>query len=65
MNITRTNKALQQHWACIVNNTVEPPIRDHPKFKDLMVAYAGRWSLMRIELQGSPVRRGPNLSTFW
>ena len=32
-------------------NTVEPPISDHPKCKDLVAAY-GRWSLTRIEPQG-------------
>ena len=32
--------------------TVEPPVSDHPKCKDLMVAY-GRWSLTRIEPQGA------------
>ena len=31
---------------------VEPPISDHPRCKDLVVAY-GRWSLTRIEPQGS------------
>ena len=30
--------------------TVEPPVSDHPKCKDLVVAY-GRWSLTRIEPQ--------------
>ena len=31
-------------------NTVEPPLSDHPKCKDLVAAY-GRWSLTRIEPQ--------------
>ena len=30
--------------------TVEPPVSDHPKRKDLVVTY-GRWSLTRIEPQ--------------
>ena len=36
----------------LVEYTVEPPISDHPRCKDLVVAY-GRWSLTRIEPQGS------------
>ena len=33
-------------------NTVESPVSDHPKCKDLLIAY-GRWSLTRIEPQGT------------
>ena len=36
----------------LVEYTVELPISDHPRCKDLVVAY-GRWSLTRIEPQGS------------
>ena len=32
-------------------NTVEPPVSDHPKYKDWVVAY-GSWSFTRIEPQG-------------
>ena len=35
----------------MVSSTVEPPVSDHPKCEDLVVAY-GRWSLTRIEPQG-------------
>ena len=35
----------------VVGNTVKPPISDHPKWEELMVAY-GRWLLMRIKPQG-------------
>ena len=31
--------------------TGEPPVSDHPKSKDLVVAY-GRWSFTRVEPQG-------------
>ena len=34
-------------------NTVEPPVSDHPKWKDWVVAYR-RWSLTRIEPPGAP-----------
>ena len=44
------------------NTTVETPSSDHPKCKDLVVAY-GRWSFTRI---GGPLpRRGPGTSTLW
>ena len=33
-------------------NTVESPVSNHPKCKDLVIAY-GRWSLARIETQGA------------
>ena len=33
-------------------NTVESPVSDNPKCKDLVIAY-GRWSLTRIEPQGA------------
>ena len=36
----------------LVEYTVEPPISDHPRCKDLVVAY-GRWLLTRIKPQGS------------
>ena len=35
-----------------IRSIVEPPIGDHPKCEDLVVAY-GRWSLTRIEPQGA------------
>ena len=44
--------------------TVEPPLRDHPKCEDLVVAY-GRWSLTRIEPLGISSEIGPDTSTFW
>ena len=48
----------------LVQYTVEPPISDHPRCKDLVVAY-GRWSLTRIEPQGSLLRRCTDTSTLW
>ena len=33
------------------NNAVEPPVSDHPKCKDWVVAY-GRWSFTIIEPRG-------------
>ena len=35
----------------VVGNTAKPPISNHPKWEELMVAY-GRWLLMRIKPQG-------------
>ena len=40
----------------LVEYTVEPPINDHPRCKDLVVAY-GRWSLTRIEPQGASSKK--------
>ena len=40
-------------WCSIYQvNTVEPPVSDHPKCKDWVVAY-GRWWFTRIEPQGA------------
>ena len=33
-------------------SAVQPPVSDHPKCQDLVVAY-GRWSLTRVEPEGS------------
>ena len=41
-----------QHDSCKENKYSEPPISDHPKCEDLVVAY-GRWLLTRIEPQWS------------
>ena len=43
---------------CILKKifTVEPPISDHPKCKDLVVAY-GRWLLTRIKPHGVPFEK--------
>ena len=48
----------------LVEYTVEPPMSDHPRCKDLVVAY-GRWSLTRIKRQGSLLRRCTDTSTLW
>ena len=37
----------------LVEYTVEPPISHHPRCKDLVMVAYGRWSLTRIEPQGS------------
>ena len=37
-------------------HTVEPPVSDHPKCKDLVATY-WRWSLTRIEPQGASSRK--------
>ena len=36
----------------VKRRTVEPPVSDHTKCKDLVVVTCGRWSLTRIEPQG-------------
>ena len=41
-----------------VFTAVEPPVSNHPKYKDLVVAY-GRWSLRRFSPWGSLLRRSP------
>ena len=41
-----------------VFTAVEPPVSDHPKCKDLVVAY-GKWSLTRFNPRASLLRRGP------
>ena len=41
-----------------VFTAVEPPVSNHPKYKDLVVAY-GRWSLWRFSPWGSLLRRSP------
>lgn len=45
-------------------STVEPPVSNHPKYKDCVVAY-GRLSLIRIKPQESLSARGPKTSAFW
>ena len=45
-------------------HTVEPPVSDHPKCKDLVATY-WRWSLTRIEPRGPLTWRGPGTSTLW
>ena len=51
-------------------NTVEPPVSDHPKWKDWVVAYR-RWSLtggghlQESNHRGPLPRWGPGTSTLW
>ena len=35
----------------VISNTIEPPVSDHPKCKDLVVAY-GRWSAYKNRTTG-------------
>ena len=44
-------------------NTVQPPVRDHPKCQDLVVAY-WRWSLTRVEPVGFPSRNRSDTATY-
>ena len=44
-------------------NTVESLVSDHPKCKDLVIAY-GRWSLARIEPQGASSEKRPGYVYF-
>ena len=44
-------------------NTVEPLVSDHPKGQDLVVA-CGRWSLTRVEPEGSSSRNRSNTSAY-
>ena len=39
----------------LLSTVIEPPVNNHPKCKDLVVAY-GRWSLTRIK---------PQAGIFW
>ena len=43
--------------------TGEPPVSDHPKSKDLVVAY-GRWSFTRVEPQGASNKKRFGLIYF-
>ena len=45
-------------------NFTVPPVSNHPKCEDLVVAYV-RWSHMRIKPQGSYPSRGPDKSPFF
>ena len=41
----------------MIDDTVEAPVSHHPKCQDLVVAY-GRWSLTRVEPEGSLLGTG-------
>ena len=43
---------------------VKPPVSNHPKCEELMVAY-GRFCLQESNHKGSLPRRGPNPTAFW
>ena len=45
-------------------STVEPPVSDHSKFEDLVLAY-GRQSRTSIQPEVGSLSRYPNTSTFW
>ena len=56
-NITSHNIVFSKRYDCTgqqklnsAANTAQPPVSDHPKCEELVVAY-GRWSLTRVERQ--------------
>ena len=48
---------------CVTFNKVEPPVNDHPKCKDLMVAFR-RYSLMRMEPQRASSKKQSRQTFF-
>ena len=52
-----------QYELIMAINTVKPPVSDHPKCQDLVVAY-GRWSLTRVEPEGDSSGNRSDISTY-